>query len=1732
MKKYRNHIFMILLFLILVTSRILGVQAPGMKIAPMNPAFVNFQQQQQSRTRNVRNFNEETHELGLIPDPIIPEIHQPDPNEIVPAVSRFDLRDTNNDLNTNDNLMTPVRDQLACGACWSFASYGVLEHLLKKQYHLSNDINDFSESHLIFHHGFDIKPCAGGNLKMSAAYLFRKSGPVKEFQAPYGSSSEETCQECVPDLYIDSIVFMPVRSDTNDIGYIKNELYNHGALYSSLYFNENNYDTDLHTYYYDDPDDSFNDSNHAIVIVGWDDNHYISGAPEVGAFIVRNSFGSDWGESGYFYVSYFDESIAFTKLGYFDDTPDESFQFEHIFQHDILGWTGSMGTGDGSDWAANSFTTDEAIFITGVGFYTTGANTTCSIDIYQEMKAENGYAKLTESLLIKPIVRSYVYSGYYIVLLNTPLLVSSGETFVVVLHYWGENNSYGIPIETPINGYASTADSKEGQSYVSDDGLSFIDINYILPHTNNCIKAYAISYKNTPPSGIPQEIYIKEDHPVTIKLSGNDPNHQSLGFFLLTYPQYGQLSGQIPSITYTPDLNFNGTDLFHFVANNGTQRSENTSITINVIPVNDPPTPSFTSIRINEDESFSLSNIGTDPDGDVVYCYISKPPGHGIISDSIIQRSYTPAVNYNGQDQFVFYLNDRHSSTEDLTMNITIEPVNDPPVVSDCFYTISEDTQKIIVLNASDVDNEYLTYSIENYPAHGRITGIPPNLIYIPEPDYTGTDEFTFKANDGLIDSQSARCQIQILSMNDNPSANDMTLTITENQALTFTLTANDNENDPLTYMIISSPQNGYLSGTLPGCEYTPNYGYSGTDTFTFKVFDGMLYSEPATVNINVIANNTQPSASNQTIILFENDSVAITLAGDDPDKDALHFSIVNPPMHGNIKGELPLITYTPVSDYNGFDSLTYLAHDAFSQSEIGKIFIIIKKLNAPPIANSARIITNKNVSKRFYLSANDPDNDQLFYYIVSEPSHGTIIGEYPLITYIPNDNFTGFDSLSFRVNDGKVNSTSATINIIVTEFNAVTDRPDLDQSGITIFTEDFESDTSEWTFGTGGQTNKWFLGTATSFDGVKSAYISQDGGVSATYDENTSSDSWLSRAVDLSGIVDATLSFYWKGVGEETFFVWFDYGEFYINNGSDVLISEAKEFVDNNSWTQKTFDLSSYAGDTIDLKFKWKNDGSSKDGDPAFCVDNIQISGAQIKPGSGNALDLDGSNDYVALSNGSVAKESVNMPPTISVEAWVKVRSFTDYSGIIGFVRDTLGSEGGWILGVMSGNRFYFAVTTEFLTVDEIYYLNTGSNYSTDTWYHVAGTYDGTTMKIYVNGLEAASLEPGFDGDIYYRNTYYTIGAYKDDNETHYFDGQIDEVRVWNGLRTPDQIRANMCKKLNPDIEPTLLDYYHMDHDNSIFVDDYKGGNNNGTLMNMDNNSDWVNSGAAIGDMTIYDYVGISATDFCVSLAHADGDQFTACGQSGDYSGLHLYLINEFPSNTTPPGAWNHLHTHHYWGIFSVGHNMIHNISYNYNGVPGIHPDWDINMAVRHNATESWSEPSGVTVNTESKTIRVNESSSITHREYILGISNQAPEINLGDTVSVVMDKNNWPRTWIAPSIIASDADNDPLTWTVSIGPVNGIVSISTNGISPAINYTPNEDYIGLDSCVIKVDDGHNGVDTITINISIKPGANQHNLPNISPDEGANETLEDDKGLILYHLGPGRMVVPRMKIQ
>jgi PKD repeat protein len=246
--------------------------------------------------------------------------------------------------------------------------------------------------------------------------------------------------------------------------------------------------------------------------------------------------------------------------------------------------------------------------------------------------------------------------------------------------------------------------------------------------------------------------------------------------------------------------------------------------------------------------------------------------------------TYTPGGNYNGPDSITFKVNDGFVDSTVATVSITVNPVNDAPAADNLSAATDEDAATGITLTGSDADGDGLVFAVVASPSHGSLSGSAPNLTYVPDADYNGSDGFTFTANDGTVNSEIATVDITVNPVNDAPSANDQSIATDEDTPAAITLTGSDIDSDPLSFTVAPGPSNGTLSGSPPNLTYTPFGNFSGSDSFTFIANDGTVDSPAAAVSITVIPVNDPPTVeagSGLEVILPDSASLDGTVTDD-----------------------------------------------------------------------------------------------------------------------------------------------------------------------------------------------------------------------------------------------------------------------------------------------------------------------------------------------------------------------------------------------------------------------------------------------------------------------------------------------------------------------------------------------------------------------------------------------------------------------------------------------------------------------------------------------------------------------------------------------------------------------------------------------------------------------------------------------------------------------------------
>lgn len=355
---------------------------------------------------------------------------------------------------------------------------------------------------------------------------------------------------------------------------------------------------------------------------------------------------------------------------------------------------------------------------------------------------------------------------------------------------------------------------------------------------------------NDPPAVHDQRFTLNRNTSRDVIYDAHDPEGGKLTFEILDGPAHGELWAYPDIATYYPPKGFAGTDRFTYVASDGTLTSVVATVTFDVLAVNNPPTtePMDLTNKVNQPLVFALS--ANDADADPLTFEILSPPQHGAVAPAGTNFVYTPARDYLGEDGFTFRASDGQDFSAPTPVKITLTDKNTAPLARDSSAEVRVNTPTEIYLQATDGEGDPLRYTILTNPAAGQLSGAGPAVLYTPVVDYIGPDRFSFRVNDGESDSAPATVTVQVVPLNRMPVAKDQTLTLPADRPSLIPFDLTDPDGDPLRIAILKGPRLGQIAGLGTNFVYTPKTGSSGGDRFTYKAWDGHIYSEIRTVSI------------------------------------------------------------------------------------------------------------------------------------------------------------------------------------------------------------------------------------------------------------------------------------------------------------------------------------------------------------------------------------------------------------------------------------------------------------------------------------------------------------------------------------------------------------------------------------------------------------------------------------------------------------------------------------------------------------------------------------------------------------------------------------------------------------------------------------------------------------------------------------------------------------------
>jgi hypothetical protein len=349
-------------------------------------------------------------------------------------------------------------------------------------------------------------------------------------------------------------------------------------------------------------------------------------------------------------------------------------------------------------------------------------------------------------------------------------------------------------------------------------------------------------------------------------------------------------------------------------------------------------------VSVNKNSSTPITLTASGARGPLVFT-IESGPTNGSLTGELPNLIYRPERSYTGQDGFTFKVSDGKSEvTGTVTLNVLGN--NNAPIALNRNLTIREDQPITVALYGQDPDNDPVTYHIMEDPRHGHLNGEGSQVVYVPELNYSGADSFKFRMSDGQADSNTATISFTITPVNDAPEADTLAVELIEDTSKKITLTGRDVEGDPLTFILVSNPAHGALTGSGAEVTYRPASNYTGHDSFTYKVNDGKLDSYVATVSITVSPDNRNPVAVNDAASTKKKKSVLIAvLANDsDADGDSLSLSSLTQASKGTVEMVGSQVKYTPNMKFNGTDVFTYTVRDSRGGEATASVTVTVTK--------------------------------------------------------------------------------------------------------------------------------------------------------------------------------------------------------------------------------------------------------------------------------------------------------------------------------------------------------------------------------------------------------------------------------------------------------------------------------------------------------------------------------------------------------------------------------------------------------------------------------------------------------------------------------------------------------------------------------------------------------------------------------------------------------------------
>ncbi|TMP38362.1 tandem-95 repeat protein [Pseudoalteromonas rubra] len=576
------------------------------------------------------------------------------------------------------------------------------------------------------------------------------------------------------------------------------------------------------------------------------------------------------------------------------------------------------------------------------------------------------------------------------------------------------------------------------------------------------------------PVTLDDTLTVTEDTPNTLDLLENDSDAENdmvaASAAVVTEPQLGSYTITNGKLTYTPNENATGQDtLTYTVKDAAGNTSKAATLTISIVAVNDQPVAKGATLTVEEDtpsDELDVRTLSSDiedthPQGEVA---LSVLPTKGVVT--VNQESgklvYTPNANATGSDAFSYTIADSEGLvSEPVEVIVNIGAVNDRPMAAGDSVTLNEDETGTLNILDNDTDVEDQGFNGANVMLEDKGNGAGAytladvavladgQLEITPKADVNGSFSFTYTLMDSEgLSSEPATVNVDITPVNDAPVATDNTAQLEEEGSYEVNVLGDDydvdanDQLDPSSVTVIRQPQSGQVTVTDSGAiVYVPNANFNGLDTFTYTVKDAAgAVSNEALVTMTVTPVNDAPVADAQVLNVSEDGSVLITLTATDIDADALSYQIVQGVNSGTLTQQSENSwLYTPDTDFNGEDSLQFVAFDGQAESEPVQVTLNVTAVNdTPEISGTPSTSVDQDTAYRFTPDATDLDGDSLTFSIENQPVWANFDAQSGTLSGTPGrDDVGNYANIVISVSDGELTASLPAFAIDVGYVNA-----------------------------------------------------------------------------------------------------------------------------------------------------------------------------------------------------------------------------------------------------------------------------------------------------------------------------------------------------------------------------------------------------------------------------------------------------------------------------------------------------------------------------------------------------------------------------------------------------------------------------------------------------------------------------------------------------------------------